>query len=142
MLVGPSRYGKTAFARSLGLHVYVNTRWNARLLSGANDPDVRYIVVDDIDSPSVLSDGRSGLDGTLSRRDCVIRQPWRSLLGGQVDITITDKYLKPLVLRGAMPLIFLANEANDFSHDLCLSERDYFDKNVVRVDIMSPLFKQ
>lgn len=142
MLVGPSRYGKTAFARSLGRHVYLNTRWNARLLSGANESDVRYIVVDDIDRTAILSDGFGGSDGLPSRGNSVIRQPWRSLLGGQSDINVTDKYVKTIVLRGAMPLIYLANEANDFTDSLSNSELDYFDKNVVRVNVTQPLFVQ
>ena len=41
---GPSRTGKTAWARSLGHHSYMNSTWN----QDAIDEGCKYIIFDDI----------------------------------------------------------------------------------------------
>ena len=44
MVWGPSRTGKTAWARSLGTHTYMNTYWAQDEL----DEGAQYIIFDDI----------------------------------------------------------------------------------------------
>jgi len=107
VLVGPTRLGKTAWARSLGHHLF----WRGQVNLGEWDQTAKFIVVDDI--------------------------PWKfipqkkSLLTQMGDITVTDKYVKKLNVCNDKPAIVLLNEFDGFEE-----EDSYWQANttVVRLD--------
>ncbi|KAI9430302.1 hypothetical protein H4582DRAFT_1824401 [Lactarius indigo] len=68
VLWGPSRTGKTSWARSLGPHCYMNTWWNADKMDSTKD----YVIFDDINFDSF-----SG---------------WQAFFGAQQEFEMTDKY--------------------------------------------------
>lgn len=118
VLVGPSRLGKTVWARGLGSHAYVATSWD---LSSFDRHFTSYVVFDDI--------------------------PWASFshyakafFGGQRDFTVSDKYRKKKRLAGGWPCIFLCNP-EDFSFDMgVFLASDWGRQNVDVVRIEDKLF--
>lgn len=86
IVIGPSRLGKTLWARSFGRHAYMKGLFD---LSTLQD-DYSYVVIDDLD---------------LSRLSS-----YKEILGGQRDITLTDKYAKKIRIRHGKPAIVLTNE--------------------------------
>lgn len=107
-LYGPSRTGKTTFARSLGDHWYMNGSWNVECYSD-NCP---YGVLDDIEWER-------------------LRPYYKGLLGMQLDVTVTDKYKRKSVIRGGRPVIVITNELPDFSQ----AERAWLEANVLFLNI-------
>nr|QTE03492.1 MAG: replication-associated protein [Fringilla montifringilla CRESS-DNA-virus sp.] len=112
VLVGPSRLGKTEWARSLGTHMYWRsctnvTNWNVA---------AKYMIFDDIE--------------------------WRylpqkkALLTCMGDATVTDKYKAKKDIRVDKPAIVLCNE---FDIDT-IDESAYWKKNVCVVHVTEPLF--
>jgi len=107
VIVGPTRLGKTAWARSLGNHLF----WRGQVNLGEWDQAAKFIVIDDI--------------------------PWKfipqkkSLLTQMGDITVTDKYVKKLNVCNDKPAIVLLNEFTGFEE-----EESYWEANttVVRLD--------
>lgn len=75
LLVGKSRIGKTAWARSLGPHIYINGYYSLDEMMREGD----YIVCDDIPWEKFPS--------------------WKSILGCQEEFTLTDKYRKKFIFR-------------------------------------------
>lgn len=112
-LYGPSRTGKTAFARSLGVHCYIHEVWNAENLSDEAD----YTVYDDIDWE-------------------VFKRQYKSLMGCMQDITVTDKYRSKRNLRYNMPCIVLTNELPHFLP----TELDWLNRNVTFIEINHKLY--
>lgn len=88
-LVGPSRFGKTEWARSLGDHTY----WNGMVNLDDWNFDGKYLVLDDIEWKFLPAK--------------------KSLLGAQRQITLTDKYRKKVTLEWGKPCIYLCNEDMD-----------------------------
>jgi len=87
VLVGPSRTGKTEWARSLGTHNYFNdmvnfAEWNE---------DAGYTIFDDFEFESYMA------------------KHWKSWFGCQKEFTVTDKYTRKKVIRGRRPFIWLCN---------------------------------
>jgi len=88
LLVGPTRLGKTVWARSLGRHMYMCGSFN---LDDWDDA-AQYLVLDDI--------------------------PWKYLpskkcfLGGQLEFVLTDKYRKKKTVRFGKPTIYSMNNDN------------------------------
>ena len=111
VLVGPTRLGKTAWARSLGDHMF----WRGQVNLGAWDQSAKYIVIDDI--------------------------PWKfipqkkSLLTQMGDITVTDKYVKKLNVCNDKVAIVLVNELDSFEE-----EEEYWQANTTVVRLDSELF--
>lgn len=96
VLVGPSRIGKTQWARCLGAHAYVATTWDL----AAFDSDFTYVVFDDV--------------------------PWdnfkhyaKAFFGCQRDFSVSDKYRKKKRISGGVPCIYLVNP-EDYSEDMRL----------------------
>ena len=116
MLVGPSRLGKTVWARSLGTHVYLNGRW----CIDAVREGARYIVFDDIPYGHIP----------------------KGFVGGQRSFTLTGKYRVPRVIQWGRPCIILCNGDNDPLNDLHYGtpEREWFDANTIYVKVEKAMF--
>ena len=87
ILWGPSRTGKTCWARSLGRHAHHAITVNMEL----HEHNVEYAVFDDI------SVGLRGFD-------------YKSWLGGQHHFNFTDKYMKKKTINWGRPSIWIQNE--------------------------------
>jgi len=112
--MGPSRTGKTEWARSLGIHMYFNhlidlKRWN----SNAN-----YVIFDDIEFKF------------LPAR--------KAFWGAQKTFTLTDKYMHKKTVQWGKPMIFLCNPDMDPSKDPEWTE--FYSLNSVFIIINKPLF--
>lgn len=87
LLIGPSRLGKTEWARSLGPHMYFNHLMNVDDWNS----DSNYIIFDDF-----------GWD-YIPAKKCFI--------GSQKTFTITDKYRKKRTVSWGKPCIILTNDS-------------------------------
>lgn len=83
--MGPTRTGKTEWARSLGPHMYFNNMFNIDLW----DPQAEYAVFDDIDWKYFPAK--------------------KSFLGAQKQFCLADKYRKKRLLKWGKPCIILCN---------------------------------
>lgn len=111
ILVGPSRLGKTNWARSLGPHMF----WRGQVNYGAWDQRAKYIVIDDIEWKFIPQK--------------------KSILTQMGDITLTDKYVKKKNVCNDKPAIVLTNDMPNFENDYI-----YWNLNSVVVLISEPLF--
>ena len=114
-LVGPSRWGKTEWARVLGAHIYANAMLN---LDNWDD-DAGYMVLDDI------------------RWDC-LGPAKKQLIGAQSEITLTDKYRKKQTMAWGKPCIILVNDDMDV-YDTC-EERVWLKENAVYHSLTNKLY--
>lgn len=88
LMIGPSRLGKTAWARSLGRHMF-----HSGLFSLDNwDEGAKYCVFDDIDWDYFPNK--------------------KQLLGSQYEFTITDKYRRKRTVKYGKPWIYCMNWDN------------------------------
>lgn len=88
ILYGPTRLGKTLWARSLGQHCYFNGMFNLDDYNSA----ATYAVFDDIEWKYFPNK--------------------KQFLGGQQTFTVTDKYRKKRTITWGIPTIYLMNEDN------------------------------
>jgi len=86
ILWGPTRLGKTLWARSLGKHVYYGSNFNL------NKPvdDVEYAIFDDLGGLKYLP-------------------TWKAWLGQQAQFEATDKYKGKKSIKWGRPTIWLNN---------------------------------
>lgn len=120
LLVGPSRTGKTEWARSLGKHIYCNTYLNAREIADKAEKSL-YIVVDDIPYKSFFA--------------------LKALIGCQLEFTLTDKYMKKMVIRNwGKPTIWVVNPDMDPRKDMEDNILCWFRLNCICLEIHSDLF--
>lgn len=119
ILSGPSRLGKTVWARSLGKHIY----WNTYYSVDEWDDSAEYIIVDDV--------------------------PWenfsrihKAILGCQLTFVLTDKYRgKKTIKNWGRPCIFLCNEDNDpFTKAGDYHIIQWLRENCVKVEITNKLY--
>lgn len=115
VLWGPSRLGKTCWARSLGTHIY----WNNLIDMSLWDPHAQYIVLDDIDWDFL---------------PC--KKP---LLGCQQEFTITDKYRKKRSVVWGKPCIYLCNDIVWYCK-ATIAWKQWLDANVVFFNIEKRLY--
>nr|WAE42563.1 MAG: replication associated protein [Cressdnaviricota sp.] len=113
-LVGPSRFGKTEWARSLGNHIYWNTMTD---LSRWTD-DCNYLIFDDFDWKFVPNK--------------------KSFFGGQKEFTISDKYTRKKTIYWGKPCIFLCNDDLDV-YNTC-DERLWLKDNVIYYRLLNKLY--
>lgn len=110
ILVGPTRLGKTNWARSLGPHMF----WRGNVNYGGWNQNARYIVIDDIEWKYIPQK--------------------KSILTQMGHITLTDKYVKKLDVFNDKPAIFCTNDMptiedgfNEYWHVnttvVCLNEK-------------------
>jgi len=124
MVVGPTRMGKTEWARSLGRHIYMCGLFNLTMW----DNEAEYLVLDDI-----------------SFEFCPSRQ---SLWGSQKELVLTDKFARKRSVKWGKPLIFLCNHHNDYrfaldkrgNNLLSLSEKEFYEGNSVVVEVRERLY--
>lgn len=117
ILIGPSRSGKTEWARSLGTHMYFNNLLN---LDDWNE-DADYIVLDDF-SPEITK----------------FLPSWKCFFGGQKQFTLTDKYRGKKTVRWGKPMIWLSNE--DIFKHLNFEQIDFVKKNCTCIVLMNKLY--
>lgn len=111
ILISPSRYGKTEWARSLGPHLYFNGMFDLSLFRN----DVSYAVFDDF-----------AWDAFVKFHKC-----W---LGCQREFTLTDKYRRKQTVLWGKPSIFLCNDDN------VPPSSDWILANCLYVRLDGPLF--
>ncbi|QCS35903.1 replication-associated protein [Capybara genomovirus 11] len=135
VLYGPSRLGKTVWARSLGPHVYSMGIVSGKLLL-RDAPGAAYAVFDDM---------RGGIGYFHS---------WKEWLGAQSVVTVKELYRDPVQLVWGRPCIWLANrdprlelwaELTDRSasskRDMIQSDVDWLEANCVFVELHEPIFR-
>nr|QHU79479.1 replication associated protein [Opuntia virus 1] len=123
---GPSRTGKTAWARSLGAHNYLSGHldFNSKCFSNS----AMYNVIDDI-TPHYLK-----------------LKHWKELIGAQRDWQSNCKYGKPVQIKGDIPSIVLCNPGPETSYKEFLDKdensalKDWTLQNAYFIFITQPLF--
>ncbi|AFV91331.1 replication-associated protein [Dragonfly-associated mastrevirus] len=106
-ICGPTRTGKTSWARSLGVHNY----WQNNIDFSVYNDNATYNVIDDI---------------PFKFCPC-----WKALAGSQSDFTVNPKYGKKKRIKGGIPCIILVNEDEDWLTCMSSSQKTYFESNVV-----------
>lgn len=114
ILVGPSRYGKTEWARSLGAHWYFNGLFNMDEIHGSVD----YAVFDDVNIEFFLGQ-------------------YKGWFGAQKEFTLTDKYKGKRKLLWGKPIIWCCNESPMNSKGV---DSDWLEANTMVVYIANKLF--
>lgn len=117
-MFGPSRMGKTVWARSLGAHIYT-----VGLISGAEllkAPHVEYAIFDDM---------RGGIKFFPSFKE------W---FGAQQEVTVKVLYRDPMLVKWGRPSIWLAN--TDPRHEMDPSDVSWFEANADFIEVATPLF--
>lgn len=115
-LCGPSRTGKTQWARSLGTHNY----WNGMSCLDTFSESATYLVIDDIDWQYVTSK--------------------KQLFGAQKEFVATDKYRKKRTIKWGKPTIYCFNPDQDPWPNLSVSEKEWYKLNVTQVYIYNKLY--
>nr|AIY33294.1 replication-associated protein [Sugarcane streak virus] len=105
-ILGPTRTGKSSWARSLGRHNY----WQNNVDWSSYDEDAEYNIIDDI---------------PFKYCPC-----WKQLIGCQKDYIVNPKYGKrKRVATKSIPTMVLANEDEDWMKDMTPSQQEYFNAN-------------
>ncbi|AIF34810.1 replication-associated protein [Sewage-associated circular DNA virus-3] len=108
----------TQWARSIdSTHVYCQGMFN---LDEWNDK-AKYVIFDDIDIKYFPH--------------------WKSILGCQRDIQLTDKYRKKRRLRNGLPCVWLCNEDMDPRGALSRTQCEWIESNCDVVTLREPLFE-
>ena len=114
ILWGPTRTGKTLYARSLGKHAYFNLQFNMDEFSD----DCQYAVFDDI---------QGGFEYFHS---------YKGWLGAQKQFVITDKYRKKRTIYWGKPSIMCMNEDPHFAKGV---DYDWLMNNCVIINVVDPI---
>lgn len=114
-LIGPTRCGKTAWARSLGQHVF----WRGLFSVTEWRDEAKYLVLDDIDWEFLPNK--------------------KQLLTAMGECILTDKYVKKTTLVNYKPAIYLCN--TDPRDKWTTDESSYWGENMTFVTIKGPLFR-
>lgn len=125
MVVGPTRLGKTEWARSLGRHIYMC----GLFYLAAWDNEADYLVIDDI-AFERWGDSR------------------KALWGAQKELTLSDKFARKRVVKWGKPMIVLCNPGDDFRYlldkrgnpVLRLGELNWYNENTVVVEVHDKLY--
>lgn len=117
-LVGPSRTGKTVWARSLGDHCYWNTMYN---LDDLIKPNIDYIVMDDIPYDRFPA--------------------FKGFVGAQQTFTMTDRYRKKHTIQwNGRPCIICINKDMEYENHLNQDELRWFRDNTVKIHVQNKLY--
>jgi hypothetical protein len=111
ILTGDSRVGKTAWARSLGRHMY----WNGMFMLDTWDEDCKYAIFDDFE-------------------DWTKFYMYKQFLGAQEEFVLTDKYRKKRNKRWGKPSIVISNEDPHFR------DRRWLRANVIEYEVTNKLY--
>lgn len=112
-LIGPTRLGKTAWARSI---VDVHTYWKSMVNLDEFNPDSKLLIFDDFDWKFMPNP-----------------KGWLTQAG---QCTVTDKYRHKKTITISMPAIFIANDLPEWS----LSENTYWRANSKIINIFAALY--
>nr|AIY33770.1 replication-associated protein [Eragrostis minor streak virus] len=104
-ICGPTRTGKTTWARSLGRHNY----YNSVLDFTHYDPQAEYNVIDDVPF-----------------KYC---PQWKALVGAQRDYIVNPKYGKKKKIKGGIPSIILTNDDEDWLGEMKPAQAEYLHAN-------------
>jgi hypothetical protein len=131
---GPSRTGKTSWARSLGRHSYLGYAWSVKQVHEDND----YIVIDDIDMSNFkLWQPFIGVFGTSLKETYL---PY--LAGAQKQFTVTDKYTRKITLENwGKPCIWLNNQNPMEIPALPHWQYEYLQANCIFVNLEHRLYQ-
>lgn len=119
MLVGPSKTGKTQWARSLGRHMFFRENFNL----DDWDPDASYIVIDDMQMDRVPG--------------------WKVLLGSMGDMVLYDRYRPKKHVRWGPRkcCIILCNPGVDWRYsELWKTESSWCNTNVEVIEVTQNLY--
>lgn len=116
IIFGPTRIGKTIWARSLGKHAYFPGLF---MLEGFSPTDSKYAVFDDM------------VNGIASIPN------WKAWLGGQKEFVVGDKYMKKQRIKWDKPCIMVGNI--DPREDMRQEDIEWLEGNCVIVPITSTL---
>lgn len=117
VLYGPTRTGKTQWARSLGRHCYHNGQFNPDIHSDG----AQYAIFDDL---------KGGFKCWPS---------YKQWLGQQKEFTITGKYFPLKTITWGKPCIYIANVDPRMQVDESL-DLDWLDGNCVFIHVENPLY--
>lgn len=120
MLYGPTRLGKTQWARSLGSHIYFCGLYSYQEAIKAPDPDIKYAVFDDI---------QGGIKFFPS---------FKNWLGCQLDFQIKGLYKDPQLIRWGKPCIWISN--TDPRLDMSHADASWLEGNCIFVEVTTALF--
>nr|ALR86775.1 Rep [Turnip curly top virus] len=126
IIEGPSRTGKTLWARSLGSHNYITGHLD--FSTRVYNDDVTYNVIDDVD-PQYLK-----------------MKHWKHLIGAQKEWQTNLKYGKPRIIKGGIPSIILCNPGEGASYQTFLDKpenealKSWSLQNSIFTTIEEPLF--
>nr|AST09919.1 C2 [Wild vitis virus 1] len=119
VIEGPSRTGKTMWARSLGPHNY----WCENVDFSEYNNNAMYNVIDDI---------------PFQYLPCK-----KALLGSQSNFISNEKYRKKKTIKGGIPSIILCNPDQSYYEAINnwhVSFKPWAEQNIVFVTISEPLF--
>lgn len=114
-LCGPSRMGKTEWARSIARHSYFAEMFNLEDL----DEEGRYAIFDDFKINFIPA--------------------YKGWFGGQRQFTVTDKYKHKKTIIWGKPSIFLCNIDRLPHFDTCMEET-WWNTNVLTINIATNLY--
>lgn len=114
-LIGPSRYGKTTWARSI---IQPHTYWKMQIDLTTYNPESKLVIFDDVDW-KLLSYSAKG---------------WLTQAG---EFTATDKYHRKKIIHATFPAIYITNEWPVWSSP---QEQEYWKVNGEFVEISNKLF--
>nr|QEJ80518.1 replication-associated protein [Sweet potato leaf curl virus] len=126
VIEGPSRIGKTVWARSLGPHNYLCGHLDLSQKVYSNS--AWYNVIDDV-NPQYL-------------------KHFKEFMGAQKDWQSNCKYGKPVQIKGGIPTIFLCNPGEGSSFKLWLDKpeqgalKNWATANAIFCDVQSPFWVQ
>lgn len=119
VLYGPSRTGKTTWARSLGKHAYWHGEKNLEKFLDMRDVDIDYLVIDDIGGLKYFP-------------------KYKMWLGHQDEIDDHDKWIKKTTINWGRPAIWCSN--ND-PRDEDAADVDWLNENCTFVYLGSKIFQ-
>ncbi|AAA42971.1 replication-associated protein B, partial [Digitaria streak virus] len=107
-ILGPTRTGKSTWARGLGRHNY----WQNNVDWASYDEEAQFNVIDDI---------------PFKFCPC-----WKQLIGCQKEYVVNPKYgKKKRVASKSIPSIILTNPDEDWMKDMTPAQLSYFEANTV-----------
>lgn len=112
VLYGPTRLGKTEWARSLGKHMYFNALANFK---EKWTDEVEYVIFDDF-----------GIEFIPNRK---------GFFGGQEEFEISGKYMKVKSVKWGKVCIYLCNNKPDYGND-----KVWFEGNVIECELVNKLY--
>lgn len=115
---GPSRTGKTRWARSLGSHLYFCGLYSYKEACKADTAD--YAIFDDIQGGIKFFHG------------------FKNWLGAQAQFQIKGLYKDPELIKWGKPSIWISN--TDPRLDMNVADIDWMEINCTFVEIKTPLF--